>query len=71
MTTQSGGMTWTSATDPRHGMVWRSHFREHLLRAREMDGRWIVGRETDHGWALVASGHTLTQAALSAREVLG
>jgi hypothetical protein len=70
MTTQTGGLTWTSATDPKHGQVWRSHYRQHLLRAREMGGVWIIGRETDHGWALVASGHTFTQAALSARAVL-
>ena len=70
MTINSGGLTWTSATDPKHGQVWRSHFHEHLLRAREMGGVWIISRETDHGWSLVAHGRTFTQAALSARAVL-
>lgn len=70
MTTQSGGMTWTAVDSPQHGQVWRSHFHEYLLRAREVDAIWIVGRETACGFVFVASGHTLTQAALSVREVL-
>lgn len=65
-----GGLRWIAGVDAAGRHVWNTHHHEHLLRARQLTGRWIVSRETSDGWIYVANGVTMAGASTAAEDWL-